>query len=62
MKKDNEAPLIHWKEINDQPRWELRFQSRILPKQRGIEVKWVTALDLQASKKAEKARKQSIKS
>ena len=45
------APVTHWIQINDRARDGLRFQSRILHKQRGNEVEWVTALDIRASKR-----------
>ena len=32
--EDDEAPLIHWNEIDNQPRDESGFQNRILAKQR----------------------------
>ena len=38
--KDDESPFTHWNEINAQPRDGLSFQSRILHKQRGIEVEY----------------------
>ena len=54
--KDDEAPFTHWIQINDRARDGLRFQSRILHKQRGIEVEWVTALDIWARKRAKRRK------
>ena len=54
--EDDAEPVTNWNNIHDQARDGLIFQNRILPKQRGIDVGWVTEVDLPASKKGKGAK------
>ena len=49
--EDDGAPFSHRNKINDQPRDGVKFQTRILYGQSGIEIEWITVLDIRTSKR-----------